>query len=62
MYSFDHVAKTVVKLSDLCFKECVSMQYKLFTLEESSCIASCVESYFKGYEEITRHTHNFMEK
>ena len=62
MYSILNTAKTVVKLSDMCFKECVNMQYKLFTLEESACVASCVESYFKGYEEITRYTHNFTEK
>jgi hypothetical protein len=42
-------AKSVVKLSEICFKECVSLQYKLFTYEESACISTCVENYFKGY-------------
>jgi hypothetical protein len=36
-------------VSEQCFSECVSMQYRLFTLEEASCVSSCVENYFKGY-------------
>jgi hypothetical protein len=49
MYSPSHAAKSITKLSELCFKECVSMQYKLFTYEEEACIVNCVENYFKGY-------------
>lgn len=46
----------VTNITELCFQECVSTQYALYTTEEKACTKACVENYFQGYQEIAFHT------
>jgi hypothetical protein len=60
MYRVLKSAIAITKISDLCFKECIDVKYKLYTTEEDSCVERCVKNYFQGYQDLAFHTNRAL--